>query len=61
MDALRDRLLAVSPEAEVAAAPDRVRPSNATALSEGADLVMDTIDFLSPPDLIAPHDAARTA
>lgn len=61
VDALRGRLLAVYPEAEITAVPDRVGPSNATALARDADLVMDTIDFLSLPDLIALHDAARAA
>lgn len=59
VDALRDRLLAVFPEAKVTAVADRVNGGNAVALVKNADLVMDTIDFLSLPDLIALHDAAR--
>ncbi|MBK6879947.1 MAG: ThiF family adenylyltransferase [Elusimicrobia bacterium] len=61
VDALRDRLLAIFPEAEIAAVARRVSAENAATLVGNADLVMDTIDFLSLPDLIALHDAARKA
>lgn len=61
VDALRDRLLAVYPEVEVTVLGDKVSEKNAVTLTRSADLVMDTIDFLSLPDLISLHDAARAA
>lgn len=61
VDALRDRLLAVYPEGEFTAVGEKVSEENAVSLVASADLVMDTIDFLSLPELIALHDAARSA
>jgi molybdopterin/thiamine biosynthesis adenylyltransferase len=61
VEALRDRLLAIDPAAEVEALPVLVGPGNADTLVAGCDLVVDTIDFLSLAGVVALHDAARTA
>jgi len=57
--ALRDRLKSIFPAARVEALPHRIDATNAGDIVGGSDLVMDTIDFLSLPDLVALHDAAR--
>lgn len=59
VEALADRLRAIFPAAEIETMADRVRLENARAIVERVDLILDTIDFLSLPDLVSLHDAAR--
>lgn len=61
VEALRARLLAIDPAAEVEARTELIGPDNADALVAGCDLVVDTIDFLSLAGVVALHDAARAA
>jgi molybdopterin/thiamine biosynthesis adenylyltransferase len=57
--ALAERLAAINPSAQIESCNFRVDSSNAAALVERADLVIDTIDFLDLPAILALHDAAR--
>ena len=59
VQALADRLRAVNPGAEIRAMPAWVKADNAAALVAESDLVLDTIDFLDLPAIIALHDQAR--
>jgi molybdopterin/thiamine biosynthesis adenylyltransferase len=59
VEALAQRLRAINPEARVVARNAWVTPDNARELVAGADLVMDTIDFLDLAGIVALHDAAR--
>jgi molybdopterin/thiamine biosynthesis adenylyltransferase len=57
--ALKERLLAINPDAEVEAVCDKVTPDNAESFVARSDLVFDTIDFLDMPGLVALHDASN--
>jgi molybdopterin/thiamine biosynthesis adenylyltransferase len=59
VQALADRLRAVNPGAKVEALTSWVKPDNAAELVAASDLVLDTIDFLDLPAIIALHDQAR--
>jgi molybdopterin-synthase adenylyltransferase len=58
VEALKTRLLAINPDAEVDAICDKVTPENAGHFVARSDLVFDTIDFLDMPGLVALHDAS---
>ena len=49
MEALKTRLLAINPDAEVDAICDKVTTDNAHSFVARSDLVFDTIDFLDMP------------
>ena len=59
VEALARRLTAINPAASVERHCSWVTAANAGAFAEGADLVLDTIDFLDLPAIIALHDEAR--
>ncbi len=60
VEALAKRLRAINPEARITVHAAWVKPENARELVAGADLVMDTIDFLDLAGIVALHDAARS-
>lgn len=57
VDALAKRLLAINPSASIRAVNDWVTPANAARFVDDADIVLDTIDFLSLEGIVALHDA----
>lgn len=57
-EALARRLRAIHPGADVTVHARYLNESDADELVEGAGLVIDTIDFLDLPALVAVHDAA---
>jgi molybdopterin/thiamine biosynthesis adenylyltransferase len=59
VDALKKRLAAVSPLANITAHNGWIGRENAAALVADADLVFDTIDFLSLGAIVALHDECR--
>jgi molybdopterin/thiamine biosynthesis adenylyltransferase len=59
VEALRDRLLAINPQATIEVHNGLVRPDNAAFLMRDCGLTLDTIDFLSLSGIVALHDAAR--
>jgi len=59
VEALKARLLAINPDAEVEAICDKVTPGNAHSFVARSDLVFDTIDFIDMPGLVALHDASH--
>jgi molybdopterin/thiamine biosynthesis adenylyltransferase len=59
VDALKARLLAINPDADVDAICDKVTTDNAYDFVARSDLVFDTIDFLDMPGLVALHDASH--
>lgn len=59
VEALQQRLTAINPLARVAACHGWIGPDNAAQLVAGADMVFDTIDFLSLEAIIALHDECR--
>jgi molybdopterin/thiamine biosynthesis adenylyltransferase len=59
VEALKARLLAINPDAEVDAVCDKVTPDNAGSFVARSDLVFDTIDFIDMPGLVALHDASH--
>ncbi|HOX04962.1 MAG TPA: ThiF family adenylyltransferase [Planctomycetota bacterium] len=59
VEALAARLRAVNPGVQVEARKSWVKADNAAGLVAGCDLVLDTIDFLDLPAIIALHDHAR--
>ena len=59
VDALSRRLLAINPAASIHAINDWVTPENAARLVSEADIVLDTIDFLSLEGIVGLHDAAQ--
>jgi len=59
VQALARRLAAINPAAQVETRHSWVHAGNAGDLAERTDLVLDTIDFLDLPAILALHDAAR--
>ena len=59
VDALARRLLSINPAASIRAINDWVAPHNAASLVGEADIVFDTIDFLSLEGIVALHDAGQ--
>ncbi len=57
VDALARRLRAINPSATIHAVSDWVTPANAVSFVDDADIVFDTIDFLSLDGIVALHDA----
>jgi molybdopterin/thiamine biosynthesis adenylyltransferase len=55
--ALAKRLSAINPSASIRAVDDWVSRENAVEFVDGADIVFDTIDFLSLDAIVALHDA----
>jgi hypothetical protein len=59
VEALARRLSAINPSASIRAVNDWVTPANAAAFVADADIVFDTIDFLSLEGIVALHDAGH--
>ncbi|MFC0272302.1 ThiF family adenylyltransferase [Metabacillus herbersteinensis] len=59
VDALRDHLLAINPELEVVLYYGGVNEENVEEFLEGADYVIDAIDYFCLPEAVALHRAAR--
>jgi molybdopterin/thiamine biosynthesis adenylyltransferase len=59
VDALARRLLSINPSASIRAINEWVTPENAADFVSQADIVLDTIDFLSLAGIIALHDAGH--
>jgi molybdopterin/thiamine biosynthesis adenylyltransferase len=59
VDALARRLLSINPSASIRAIDDWVTPANAAGFVSEADIVFDTIDFLSLEGIVALHDAGH--
>lgn len=59
VDALKDHILRINPEAQVEAVPFHLDAANTAGLVERSDLVFDTIDFLALPAIHRLHRAAR--
>jgi hypothetical protein len=59
VEALRDRLVSINPDIEVQVCNERVMQKNVAKIVGEIDFVMDTIDFLNLPDVIALHDEAH--
>ena len=57
--ALQNRLLAINPEATIEIHNDWITQENAEELVLNADIILDTIDFLSLEGIIALHDQCR--
>ncbi|MBT33100.1 MAG: thiamine biosynthesis protein ThiF [Thalassobius sp.] len=57
--ALQNRLLAINPEATIEVHNDWVSSENAEELVLNADIVLDTIDFLSLEGIISLHDQCK--
>jgi molybdopterin/thiamine biosynthesis adenylyltransferase len=59
VEALQKRLAAISPLADITAHNAWIGRENVAALVENADLVFDTIDFISIGAIVALHDECR--
>ena len=59
VEALALRLRSINPSASIRCINDWVTPQNADGLVHEADLVLDTIDFLSLEGIVALHDASQ--
>ena len=59
VDALARRLLSINPSASIRAVNEWVTPQNAAGFVSEADIVADTIDFLSLEGIVALHDAGH--
>ncbi|MBL0057672.1 MAG: ThiF family adenylyltransferase [Elusimicrobia bacterium] len=59
VEALRDRLVGINPDIEVEAFNERVTQKNVAKIVGKIDFVIDTIDFLNLPDVIALHDESH--
>lgn len=59
VDALKDHILRINPEANVETVPVHLDAANTDGLVERSDLVFDTIDFLALPAIHRLHRAAR--
>ncbi|EXJ22969.1 HesA/MoeB/ThiF protein [Alkalibacterium sp. AK22] len=58
-EALKSHLLAINPELKIDCYLDGVTAENANAFLEGADYVIDAIDYFAFPESVALHRAAR--
>ncbi|MDQ0201453.1 ThiF family adenylyltransferase [Neobacillus ginsengisoli] len=58
-DALKNHLLSINPELEVVCFPEGVDEGNLDLFLEGADYVIDAIDYFAFPDAVTLHRAAR--
>jgi len=58
-EALRDHLLTINPAVNITLLPDGINEHNADAFVEGADYVIDAIDYFAFPASLALHRAAR--
>ncbi|MCB0389688.1 MAG: ThiF family adenylyltransferase [Bdellovibrionales bacterium] len=59
VDALKENILRINPEAKVDAHPTLVSTENVKSFMESIDLVFDTVDFLDLSGIIAVHDEAH--
>jgi molybdopterin/thiamine biosynthesis adenylyltransferase len=59
VEALARRLLAINPAASIRAINEWVTPQNAAGFVSEADIIVDTIDFLSLEGIVALHDAGQ--
>lgn len=57
VESLARRLKDINPNVQVEQIAEKVSPENAIAITQKADVVFDTIDFLDLPGLVALHDA----
>lgn len=60
-EALRNHLLSINPDLEVIVYNESISEHNAAAFVDGADYVIDGIDYFAFPDAVALHRAARAA
>lgn len=58
-EALRDHLLTINPEMEIVCYIDGVDEKNADSFVNGADYVIDAIDYFAFPESVALHRASR--
>lgn len=59
VDALKDHILRINPDAKVETVPHHLDAANTEAVVARSDLVFDTIDFLALPAIHRLHGAAR--
>ncbi|WP_240324913.1 ThiF family adenylyltransferase [Paraliobacillus quinghaiensis] len=59
VDALKDHLLLINPDLEVVCYRDGVTEENTESFVEGADYVIDAIDYFAFPEAVVLHRAAR--
>ncbi|MDZ7834425.1 MAG: ThiF family adenylyltransferase [Alkalibacterium sp.] len=59
-EALRDHLLTINPDIEIICYLDGVNENNAASFVDGADYVIDAIDYFAFPEAVALHRAARS-
>lgn len=60
VDALSEHLLAINPEIEITRFTQGVNETNLDEFLDGADYVIDAIDYFCFPEAVALHRAART-
>ncbi|MFO8069968.1 MAG: ThiF family adenylyltransferase [Alkalibacterium sp.] len=58
-EALRDHLLTINPDIEIECYLEGVNEKNAPSFVDGADYVIDAIDYFAFPESVALHRAAR--
>lgn len=59
VDALKDKILRINPEAQVEAIHDYLTADNTDAIVGRADIVFDTVDFLDLPAILRLHTSAK--
>jgi tRNA threonylcarbamoyladenosine dehydratase len=59
VEALKDHLLSIHPELEIHCFPEGVNEGNIEAFLDGADYVIDAIDYFAFPEAVALHRASR--
>jgi tRNA threonylcarbamoyladenosine dehydratase len=59
VEALKDHLLSIHPELEIHCFPEGVNEGNLEAFLDGADYVIDAIDYFAFPEAVALHRASR--
>ena len=60
VEALKNQILRINPEAQVAAIQEYLTADNTGAIVSRADIVFDTVDFLDLPAILNLHTAARS-
>jgi tRNA threonylcarbamoyladenosine dehydratase len=59
VEALRDHLLSINPDLEISCFSDGINEGNLESFLDGADYVIDAIDYFAFPDAIALHRSSR--
>lgn len=59
VEALKDKILAINPQAEVEAIAQNLDDQNVTSVVARADIIFDTVDFLDLPAILALHLTAH--